>query len=78
MTDDLPFLCICDEEWCWCMKRVPTLDTPCAECAEGRHVMAPPTNDNHEASPNCWCQPRVSSEDPVTGERVYVHKATTA
>jgi hypothetical protein len=36
------YFCICDEEWCWCMHLVATLDTPCADCVAGKHVMEPP------------------------------------
>lgn len=28
----------------------------------------------HEASPDCWCEPAVDSVDPDTGATVYVHK----
>jgi len=27
----------------------------------------------HEASPDCWCNPRVEYVDPITGDAVYVH-----
>lgn len=27
----------------------------------------------HVASDQCWCQPRVTYTDPVTGNRVLVH-----
>jgi hypothetical protein len=40
------FFCICDEEWCWCANEVPTLDTPCRDCADGKHVMTPKTPPN--------------------------------
>ena len=43
MIDELPFFCVCDEEWCWCMNRVATLDTGCADCDEGKHVMEAPS-----------------------------------
>ena len=36
------FFCICDEEWCWCTNKVPTLDTACEECEDGHHKMEPP------------------------------------
>ena len=28
----------------------------------------------HVMRPTCWCQPKVSYEDPITGDRVYVHR----
>lgn len=31
------FLCICDEEWCYCLEP----DEPCSECLLGCHVWEP-------------------------------------
>lgn len=41
-----------------------------------RHVIPeqPAEAEPHRAEPQCWCQPRLVHEDPVTGGRVYVHK----
>lgn len=36
------FFCICELEWCWCGNFVPTLDTPCDDCAAGNHVTEEP------------------------------------
>ena len=30
----------------------------------------------HEMSGTCWCQPKTTYEDPLTGERVFVHRRT--
>lgn len=41
------------------------------------HVM-PEFGRKHEASPRCWCRPRVERKNPQTGEEhaapLYIHK----
>jgi len=35
---EVPFICICDEEWCTCMNMVAANPEACAECAAGHHL----------------------------------------
>lgn len=32
----------------------------------------------HVSRPTCWCQPKINYEDPISGDRVYVHQAVVA
>lgn len=47
-------------------KPVDVQVTPEVEAVELAHVF----------ESTCWCQPVIDYEDPITGARVYVHRAT--
>jgi hypothetical protein len=39
MSTPIDYLCVCEEEWCWCTQRVPQTDMACHLCLTGHHVM---------------------------------------
>lgn len=36
------------------------------------HVV--PADQIHDNTPQCWCRPATSYEDPATGNRVWLHR----
>jgi hypothetical protein len=37
------------------------------------HVIPPWEDENHEVKPDCYCCPRLDSQDLKSGQRIYVH-----
>jgi hypothetical protein len=52
MTHIDSFLCICDEEMCYCSEYVPVNGQPCDQCARGWHVLFPGMPSDRIRRPN--------------------------